>query len=102
MPKYLGTTVTDEQMVTAKAISQALCEGLRPYELDAAPLFLATEMLNGLGMFSTKVVMYLGPRISAAIAEADRVSEQSRRLIERCLNSGREVRDNSQTIPDGF
>jgi len=68
-------------------------------ELKAPPLLHVLTLLNRAKVLNVDIVLYLGPAIEGALAEAERVSEQSRRLTEQCLKLNEmEV----LSIPAGF
>lgn len=85
MTLLLNTNVTDEDARLAQAVTEALYNGLAPLELKAPPLLQVLTLLNRAKILSIDIVMYLGPAIERALAEAERVSEQSRRLTDQCL-----------------
>lgn len=99
MTLHLNTKIPDEDAKLARAVTEALYNGLVPLELKAPPLLHVLTLLNRAKVLNVDIVLYLGPTIEGALAEAERVSEQSRRLTEQCLKLNEmEV----LSIPAGF
>ncbi len=73
-----GATVTTAQVI--ERLNQ-----IQPLSVDAIPLIRELEPLNAAGQIDVARLLQLGPRIEQALVQAERVSDESRRVVERCL-----------------
>lgn len=68
-------------MLTAAQLADSL-QNLPPTELRALRL---NQEIEHLAPLTAAQVLALAPQIEAALAESNRLSEQSRRIIHQCL-----------------
>jgi hypothetical protein len=84
-------------MLQVSKLIESLSE-LSPLQLQATRLLHQLTQLNSTNGLSVEKVMQIGPQIDQALVEAERVSEQSREVLERC----QKLKPKSTGIPQGF
>lgn len=66
------------------SITKSLKHNLQPAALEAPDLLHQLIKLNQAQALTVEAVMSMGPKIDRAMVEAERISDQSRRIKERC------------------